>query len=110
MLKGWSRAPKTNRMQCFSNLHLNHEVLPTSIPFLEIGITTFFSTLPACSTQQISNHAGKERGKGKADGIILMQIINNQSNPSITTRLTLSVEIRKSTAAVPRSESEKDVA
>lgn len=40
-LKVGPELPEMNRMQHFSKLHLNHEVLPTSLPFLETGITFF---------------------------------------------------------------------
>lgn len=101
MLKGWSRAPRNEQdatlqqapPKSWSSPHL------TSIPWNRDNL--FLIRCLPCSTQQIPNHAGKERGEGRADGIILMQIINNQSNPSIMTRLTLSVEIRKSPAAFP---------
>lgn len=61
-----------------------------------------------------ADHSGRERreekrGEGRADGIILMQIINNQINPCIMTRVSLGTELRKNTAVFPGSKSEGNV-
>lgn len=70
----------------------------------------FLTQCPSCSTQQIIQGGREEkRGEGRADGIILMQIINNQINPCIMTRVSLGTELRKNTAVFPGSKSERNV-